>query len=201
MASNAYQNFDESLTNSSSNEDLSPVLLNVGTRQQVPRSHVPIEAKVSVTNGRQDESANERDLGFGSESLRHQVVEDPSMYLLHSVDSKEKTSSFQSNSMDFDSTEDLGNYKKQTLFWLRHPKVKENWKTVTAAFLLFISGIGFMITGIVLASIPDHDGPKSFIFFICAAICIIPGGYHIIYIYRATKGQRGYNFESIPSFR
>ena len=26
-------------------------------------------------------------------------------------------------------------------------------------------------------------------------------GYHIIYIYRATKGQRGYNFESIPSFQ
>lgn len=26
-------------------------------------------------------------------------------------------------------------------------------------------------------------------------------GYHIIYIYRATKGQKGYNFESIPSFQ
>ena len=26
--------------------------------------------------------------------------------------------------------------------WLRHPKIKENWKTVTAAFLLFVAGLG-----------------------------------------------------------
>ena len=31
--------------------------------------------------------------------------------------------------------------------------------------------------------------------------CLSFAGYHIIYIYRATKGQRGYNFESIPSFQ
>ena len=74
MASNAYQNFDEGLTNSSSNEDLSPVLPDIGTRtRQPPRSHVPIEARVSVSNGRQEETANERDLGSGS--LRHQIVE------------------------------------------------------------------------------------------------------------------------------
>ena len=26
--------------------------------------------------------------------------------------------------------------------WLRHPRIRENWKTVTAAFLLFVAGIG-----------------------------------------------------------
>ena len=28
--------------------------------------------------------------------------------------------------------------------WLRHPKIKENWKTVTAAFLLFVAGLGML---------------------------------------------------------
>ena len=39
----------------------------------------------------------------------------------------------------------------------------------------------------------DHAQPTY------ANVCF--AGYHIIYIYRATKGQRGYNFESIPSFQ
>ena len=26
--------------------------------------------------------------------------------------------------------------------WLRHPRLRENWKTVTAAFLLFVAGVG-----------------------------------------------------------
>ena len=85
--------------------------------------------------------------------------------------------------------------------WLRHPKVRENWKTVTGAIFLLIIGILFLICGIVLAAIPDHDGPKAIIFFVCAAVCILPGGYHTVYIYRATKGWRGYTFESLPSFR
>jgi len=29
--------------------------------------------------------------------------------------------------------------------WLRHPRIRENWKTVTAAFLLFVAGIGMKI--------------------------------------------------------
>ncbi|XP_073258153.1 uncharacterized protein [Porites lutea] len=111
-----------------------------------------------------------------------------------------KTESIGTNSLAFDSEEDVSGWRRETLFWLRHPKIKENWKTVTAAFLLFVAGLAFLIAGIVLAATGD-DGMKSVIFFVCAAICILPGGYHIIYIYRATKGQRGYNFESIPSFQ
>ncbi|CAB3998530.1 Hypothetical predicted protein [Paramuricea clavata] len=85
--------------------------------------------------------------------------------------------------------------------WLRHPKVRENWKTVAGAIFLLIVGILFLICGIVLASIPEHNGPKAIIFFVCAAVCILPGAYHTVYIYRATKGWRGYTFESLPSFR
>lgn len=67
MATNPYNNFDEALVNSSSSEDESPILPKVGTRQKTRGSHVPIEAKVNVTNGVQD-----RDLGSGN---RHQVVQ------------------------------------------------------------------------------------------------------------------------------
>ncbi|XP_046839916.1 transmembrane protein 134-like [Xenia sp. Carnegie-2017] len=85
--------------------------------------------------------------------------------------------------------------------WYHHPKVRENWKTVAGALFLLVIGMSFLICGIVLSAIPKHDGPKAVIFFVCAAVCILPGGYHTVYIYRATKGWRGYTFESLPSFR
>ncbi|XP_031552492.1 transmembrane protein 134-like isoform X2 [Actinia tenebrosa] len=106
-------------------------------------------------------------------------------------------------SVEFGSEENIDEYKSEQLFWLRHPRVRENCKTVTAAFLLFLAGFVFLIAGIALASVQqdEENNHKAIIFFVCAAICIIPGGYHIIYIYRATRGERGYNFESIPSFK
>ena len=37
--------------------------------------------------------------------------------------------------------------------WLRHPRIKENWKTVTAAFLLFVAGIGVYIIIFILQKV------------------------------------------------
>ncbi|XP_015763539.1 PREDICTED: transmembrane protein 134-like isoform X2 [Acropora digitifera] len=157
------------------------------TKSPVPR---PVEPKVFVQN-EQEAFSRSGEFQRSSSSFHDGENSEP----------RRKPEYFGTNSLEFESQEDVtSRWKRETLFWLRHPRIRENWKTVTAAFLLFVAGIAFLLAGIVLAATAD-DGMKSIIFFVCAVICILPGGYHIIYIYRATKGQRGYNFESIPSFQ
>ncbi|KAJ7387441.1 hypothetical protein OS493_004439 [Desmophyllum pertusum] len=206
MASNVPYSQENELLNSGSDEEDSDDISETATRTRskkkarVPR---PIEPNVQVQNdqenaGRSGEVSEDRDLGYGDIWSANKFQASSSSYGANS--DRRKTESVGGNSLEFDSQEDVSSFKKETLFWLRHPRIRENWKTVTAAFLLFVAGIAFLLAGIILAA-TEQDGMKSVIFFVCAAICILPGGYHIIYIYRATKGQRGYNFESIPSFQ
>ncbi|XP_068749997.1 uncharacterized protein [Montipora capricornis] len=197
MASTAQYGEKNELVDSGSDDEDSEDVSNVATRtrtsykkkskSRVPR---PIEPEVQVHN---EQQASERSGEFQASSNSYLDGE--------KSEPRRKTESIGTHSLQFDSQEDVSGWKKETLFWLRHPRIRENWKTVTAAFLLFVSGIAFLLAGIILAAIDEDGQMKSIIFFVCAVICILPGGYHIIYIYRATKGQRGYNFESIPSFR
>jgi hypothetical protein len=43
-------------------------------------------------------------------------------------------------------------------------------------------------------------GIQSFVFFIAGFICFIPGAYHVVYVYWAVKGKRGYDFYHLPLF-
>ncbi|GFQ89412.1 uncharacterized protein TNCT_330661 [Trichonephila clavata] len=83
--------------------------------------------------------------------------------------------------------------------WWKHPKVRENWKVMFAAFGLLFIGIGLLVTGVVVLIMPEM-GVQSFVFFIAGAICFIPGAYHVVYVYCAVKGRRGYNFYNLPLF-
>lgn len=84
--------------------------------------------------------------------------------------------------------------------WWTHPKVKENKKTVLACLLLLIAGIALGVTGLAI-ELSKTTAVKSFIFFIASAICLIPGAYHVIYIYCAVKGRYGFSFQHIPVFK
>eukprot|EP00794_Sanderia_malayensis_P013840 gene13840-15286_t len=46
----------------------------------------------------------------------------------------------------------------------------------------------------------DGDGPNSYMFFFGAGVCLIPGVYHVVYIYRAAKGDKGYKMEDVTMF-
>ncbi|KDR22427.1 uncharacterized protein LOC110826896 [Zootermopsis nevadensis] len=81
----------------------------------------------------------------------------------------------------------------------RHPKIRENWKMVLAAVVLLIVGIGLLVTGAVVICLP-MPGIQAFVFFIAGFICFIPGAYHVVYIYWAVKGKRGYDFYHLPLF-
>ena len=58
---------------------------------------------------------------------------------------------------------------------------------------------GLAIAGIVIVGLPIN-GLQGAVFFIAGVICFIPGAYHVIYIYFAVKGKRGYDFNFLPLF-
>jgi len=88
----------------------------------------------------------------------------------------------------------------QQKFWWKHPKIRENWKMVLAAFLLVLIGSGLFVTGIVAYIEPSLAGIQGFVFFIAGIICVLPGAYHLGYIYLAVKGKRGFDFHHLPLF-
>ncbi|GJQ81347.1 hypothetical protein Trydic_g20559 [Trypoxylus dichotomus] len=63
-----------------------------------------------------------------------------------------------------------------------HPKVRENWRMVLAATTLLFIGIGLLATGTMALAEPSA------------------GAYHVVYIYLAAKGKRGYHFHNLPLF-
>lgn len=86
-----------------------------------------------------------------------------------------------------------------------HPKLRKHWKTILVATFLLVAGLAFLITGIIIQTrlrpkYEDKDGPNSYMFFLGAAICLIPGVYHVVYIYRAANGDKGYKMEDVTMF-
>ena len=102
-------------------------------------------------------------------------------------------------------------------FWWKHPKIKENWKTVTAALVLVLIGLGehsqtfhddadftsvpgLILTGVIIYCNPSWEFIEGYAFFISGFICLAPGGYHLGYLYMAVKGKRGFDFHHLPMF-
>ncbi|XP_022189741.1 transmembrane protein 134 [Nilaparvata lugens] len=82
-----------------------------------------------------------------------------------------------------------------------HPKIRENWKVVLGAFLLLFVGAALLTTAVIVVLLPsDETGLQGLVFFIAGFICFIPGAYHVVYIYLAVKGTRGYDFYHLPLF-
>ncbi|XP_053713118.1 transmembrane protein 134 [Synchiropus splendidus] len=83
--------------------------------------------------------------------------------------------------------------------WVSHPLVKKNRRVVLASFLLFITGIALIFTGVVIQLNPVA-GVSSAIFFVPGFLLFIPGVYHVIYIYCAVRGRRGFKLFYLPYF-
>jgi hypothetical protein len=81
----------------------------------------------------------------------------------------------------------------------RHPKVRENWRMVLAATTLLFIGLGLLATG-TLALAEPQAGLQGVVFLLTGFICFVPGAYHVVYIYLAAKGRRGYHFHNLPLF-
>ncbi|KAJ3614891.1 hypothetical protein NHX12_018460 [Muraenolepis orangiensis] len=83
--------------------------------------------------------------------------------------------------------------------WMSHPLVKKNRRVVLASFLLLITGVALIFTGIVIQLNPEA-GVSSAIFFVPGFLLFIPGVYHVTYISCAVQGRRGFKFFYLPYF-
>lgn len=70
---------------------------------------------------------------------------------------------------------------------------------VLAAVTLLIIGVGLLTTGTVSLAEPN-SGLQGSVFLLAGFICFVPGAYHVVYIYLAAKGKRGYHFHNLPLF-
>ncbi|KAL7732832.1 hypothetical protein ACLKA6_005964 [Drosophila palustris] len=120
-------------------------------------------------------------------------IQDPKGYNKYAED----TTSRDSDSL----IQEYGNLPTEetnTYCW-RHPKVRENWRTVLAAFTLLVVGTGLFVMGTFAIADP-HNTSQGVVFFVAGLICFIPGAYHVVYIWLAAKGYRGFDFYHLPLF-
>ena len=108
-----------------------------------------------------------------------------------------QTASKDSDSLIHESYQYSPSYFDPDRVWWKHPRVKENWKVVAAAFALVIIGLGIykmnlicshnlhhcfsyntglFITGIAVLILP-FGGVQGLVFLITGVICFIPGAY------------------------
>ncbi|XP_058545816.1 transmembrane protein 134 isoform X3 [Neofelis nebulosa] len=96
--------------------------------------------------------------------------------------------------------------------WTQHPLIQKNRRVVLASFLLLLLGLGHTTEQrkISLQTFPrpcqvpcsenTELGVSSAIFFVPGFLLLVPGVYHVIFIYCAVKGHRGFQFFYLPYF-
>ncbi|XP_041579007.1 transmembrane protein 134 isoform X5 [Vulpes vulpes] len=83
--------------------------------------------------------------------------------------------------------------------WTQHPLIQKNRRVVLASFLLLLLGLVLILIAVGLEVAPS-SGVSSAIFFVPGFLLLVPGVYHVIFIYCAVKGHRGFQFFYLPYF-
>ncbi|XP_049748667.1 transmembrane protein 134 isoform X4 [Elephas maximus indicus] len=83
--------------------------------------------------------------------------------------------------------------------WIQHPLIQKNRRVVLASFLLLLLGLVLILIGVGLEVSPS-PGVSSAIFFVPGFLLLVPGVYHVTFIYCAVKGHRGFQFFYLPYF-
>ncbi|KAG8522694.1 Transmembrane protein 134 [Galemys pyrenaicus] len=96
--------------------------------------------------------------------------------------------------------------------WTQHPLIQKNRRIVLASFLLLLLGLVLILIGVGLEVAPSPGerpylrgaagarGVSSAIFFVPGFLLLVPGVYHVIFIYCAVRGHRGFQFFYLPYF-
>ncbi|XP_036372919.1 transmembrane protein 134 [Megalops cyprinoides] len=109
------------------------------------------------------------------------------------------TLSYCSSQWSFSTLSSVTQLSAHCCSWTSHPLVKKNRRVVLASFLLLVTGVALIFTGIVIQLNPQA-GVSSAIFFLPGFLLFIPGVYHVIYITCAVRGRRGFKFFYLPYF-
>ena len=91
-----------------------------------------------------------------------------------------------------------GKLSLQLLFWLFWELVRNKKNRHQDLIVKNVSVLIF--TGIVIYCNPSWNFIEGYAFFIAGFICLAPGGYHLVYLYLAVKGKRGFDFHHLPMF-
>lgn len=83
--------------------------------------------------------------------------------------------------------------------WWSHPKVQENKRVVICAILLTTVGLVLAITGLWIL-VSDASNLRGAVFLVVGCLLLLPGLYHLIFVYLAVKGRRGFTFRQLPLF-
>ncbi|XP_040176775.1 transmembrane protein 134 isoform X2 [Rana temporaria] len=104
---------------------------------------------------------------------------------IKTVDRGLSTLSSHSSQCSFSTISNSTQLSTQECFsWTRHPLVQKNKKVVVSSFLLLLLGLAV----------------SSAIFFVPGFLLLIPGVYHVIFIYCAVRGRHGFQFFYLPYF-
>ncbi|KAF0037407.1 hypothetical protein F2P81_010281 [Scophthalmus maximus] len=109
------------------------------------------------------------------------------------------TLSYCSSQWSFSTLSSVTHLSAHCCGWVSHPLVKKNRRVVLASFLLLITGVALIFTGVVIRLNPNA-GLSSAIFFVPGFLLFIPGVYHVIYICCAVHGRRGFKLFYLPYF-
>lgn len=109
------------------------------------------------------------------------------------------TLSYCSSQWSFSTLSSVTQLSARCCGWVSHPLIKTNRKVVLASFLLLITGVALIFTGVVIQLNPNA-GVSSAIFFVPGFLLFIPGVYHVIYISCAVRGRRGFKLFYLPYF-
>ncbi|XP_076001918.1 transmembrane protein 134 [Genypterus blacodes] len=109
------------------------------------------------------------------------------------------TLSYCSSQWSFSTLSSVTHLSAHCCGWISHPLVKKNRRVVLASFLLLITGVALIFTGVVIQLNPNA-GVSSAIFFVPGFLLFIPGVYHVIYISCAVRGRRGFKLFYLPYF-
>ncbi|KAM4845245.1 transmembrane protein 134 [Thomomys bottae] len=83
--------------------------------------------------------------------------------------------------------------------WTQHPLIQKNRRVVLASFLLLLLGLALVVVGVGLEVAPS-PGVSSAVFFVPGFLLLVPGVYHVTFIYCAVRGRRGFHFFYLPYF-
>ncbi|XP_050926587.1 transmembrane protein 134 isoform X2 [Lates calcarifer] len=84
------------------------------------------------------------------------------------------TLSYCSSQWSFSTLSSVTQLSAQCCGWVSHPLVKKNRRVVLASFLLLITGVALIFTGVVIQLNPNA-GVSSAIFFVPGFLLFIPG--------------------------
>lgn len=159
------------------------------SKPQTLPTPAPAAAPEQHSNLKYQNLENEETLGSSGNSAFNNFfkINDPS------------TLSYCSSQWSFSTLSSVTQLSAHCCGWVSHPLIKANRKVVLASFLLLITGVALIFTGVVIQLNPNA-GVSSAIFFVPGFLLFIPGVYHVIYISCAVRGRRGFRLFYLPYF-